>query len=456
MKEVIRRIQTIKSPYILFLPFLILYVFLILIFSESEFVGDESRFIMFAQNLTNGFYSPAPPATDLGNSPGYPLILMPFVALNIPLIFIKLLNAVFYYFSIVFIFKALSQIVSYKFSIVFSFLWAIYPTFYEIMIYIFTDVFAVFLLSIFLLNTLKIFKNNFNKKYIIYSGLTLGYLILTKPIFGYVLLCMVAGILLLLLFNRKNQNHHKSLAVLIIAFLINIPYLAYTYQLSGKMFYWSSFGGNNLYWMSSPFESEYGDWMGFPAESDDIHRIEGSEKIINSNHQKDFDELLSNKEVQKANINSNGYIEYNLTKGFVQDDLFKQIAIKNIKSKPIKYIQNCISNIGRMIFNYPVSYVPQKPSTLSRLPINGILLVVTLFCLIPTLINWKSILYPIRFLLFFIIIYFGGSILGSADIRMFLLVVPVLLFWIAYILSKSIQVRLNWNQKEIDNKGKNP
>ena len=109
-----------------------------------------------------------------------------------------------------------------------------------------------------------------------------------------------------------------------------------------------------------------------------------------------------------------------------------------------------------MIFNYPVSYVPQKPSTLSRLPINGILLVVTLFCLIPTLINWKSILYPIRFLLFFIIIYFGGSILGSADIRMFLLVVPVLLFWIAYILSKSIQVRLNWNQKEIDNKGKNP
>lgn len=445
--EVIKRIQSTKNPYFIFFPFLVLYIVLIVLLSQSAFVGDESRYIMFAENLTNGFFSPPPPAVDLGNSPGYPLILVPFVALNLPLIFIKLLNAVFYYFSIVFIFKALSQVVSLKTSIVFSLIWAVYPTFYELMAYVLSDVFAVFLISLLLYITIRLFNNkeDRNKKYLLICGVVLGYLILTKPIFGYVLLCLITGMILLLLFNKKNRNYQKSLAVLIIALIVNLPYLVYTYHLSNKIFYWSSFGGNNLYWMTTPYESEYGDWMGFPADSNDIYRIPGSENIINSNHQKDFDEILMNEQVRKANI-TNGIIEYNLTKGIEQDDLFKEIAIRNIKSHPIKFLENCISNVGRMIFNFPVSYVSQKPSSLLRLPINGILVVMILFCVIPTILNWKKVIYSIRFLLIFMLVYFGGSILGSADIRMFMMLVPFLLIWIAYSLSKSVQVRLNWNK----------
>ena len=437
-----------KNPYILFFPFFVLYIILILIFSKTGFGGDETRYITFAENLTQGFYSPPGPAFDLGNAPGYPIILAPFVALDLPVIFIKLLNALFYFLSIVFLFKSLVQIVSFKFSILFSIIWALYPTFYELITYILPDVLAVLLITLFVFTTLKSFKNRDNKhlKYIIYSGLILGYLTLTKPIFGYVVLFMLAVILILILFTKHRISYQKSAVIFIIALFINIPYLAYTYQLSGKLFYWSSFGGNNLYWMTSPFESEYGDWMGFPPDSNNIYRIYGSDKIIKSNHQKDFDEILSNVDVQKANI-YNGTIEYNLTKGFSQDDIFKKIAVRNIKSHPGKFIRNCFSNMGRMIFNYPYSYAPQKPSTLLRLPVNGVLLVVVLFSLLPTLINWKKIIFPIRFLLFFILIYFGGSIFGSAEIRMFLLVVPVLLVWIAYILPKTFRLRLNWNDK---------
>lgn len=446
MKEIIKNIKINKNPFILFFPFLILYLILILIFATNESQGDEGRYLMYAHNLTKGFYSPPAPAIDLGNGPGYPLLLAPFVALNLPLIFIQLLNGVFYYLSIVLLFKSLQQIVSLKFTILFSLIWALYPTFYEYMSYTLPEAFAASLIPLLLFLSMKAFRNTSNKKtkrYIFLAGFTFGYLALTKPIFGYVLIFMIAGVLFLLIINRKSTNYKKSMAILIIAFITTIPYLAYTYQLSGKMFYWSSFGGNNLYWMSNPYEGEYGDWMGFPVLPNDKYRIQGSDTLITSRHQKDFDEILKNIDVQKANV-INGEIEYNLTKGIAQDDLFKKIAIKNIKSHPIKFVENCFSNAGRILFNYPASYVLQKPSTLRRLPFNGILIVITLFCLIPTFLNWRKILFPLRFFLFFALLYFGGSLLGSADIRMFILIVPILLIWIAYIISKSVTIKLDW------------
>ena len=108
----IKNIKTAKNPFLLFLPFLIFYVIFILIFATDELNhDDQGRYLMYAHNLINGYYSPPAPNIDLGNGPGYPLILAPFVALHLPLICIKLLNAVFYYLSIIFLFKSLRQIV---------------------------------------------------------------------------------------------------------------------------------------------------------------------------------------------------------------------------------------------------------------------------------------------------------------------------------------------------------
>ena len=100
-----------------------------------------------------------------------------------------------------------------------------------------------------------------NQKYMFFSGFTLGYLALIKPIFGYVLMFMIVGKGLIWITNRKSINYKKSISILLIAFVTTIPYLAYTYHLTGKIFYWSSLGGNNLYWMSSPYKEELGSWM---------------------------------------------------------------------------------------------------------------------------------------------------------------------------------------------------
>ena len=439
------RLKRYKNPYFLFFPFLILYIVLIIIFSDRGYIGDENRYIMFAENLINGHYSPKEPFIDLGNGPGYPLILVPFVGLGIPFIYTKLLNGVFYYFSLIFLFKSLNLVVNNKLSIIFSFFWGFYPLFFEQMVFSIPEVLSASLFPILIYTIIRTHKIQSIKqsiKYIIISGLIIGYLALVKPIFGYVIMSLILGTAVLLIHNRKSISHKKSLYILSVALLTTLPYLIYTYNVTGKIFYWSSFGGNNLYWMSTPYENEYGDWMEFPANEDN-HRVTDSYNQINLNHQSDFDQLLKNEKVRIANT-KDGKIQYNLTKGIVQDDMLKAIAIENIKKYPIKFLKNCISNTGRILFHYPFSYTIQKPGTLGRLPFNGIILVFSLFCGIISIIRWRALIYPIRFLLFIILIYFGGTILGSAENRMFFLMVPVLLVWIAYIISKSIRIDLKW------------
>lgn len=435
------------NPYLLFSPFLIVYIAVILIFSKIENTGDEIRYITYAHNLIHGYFSPPYPYIDLGNGPGYPMILMPFIALKLPLIYLKLLNALFYYISIIFLYKSLLKIVPLKSALILTLIWAFYPNTFEQMTYTLPEVFATSLIPLFLFYIINAFTSDTSKKagnYLIFAGLTFGYLALTKPIFGYVLTLMLVFTLLLWITNKKSLNYKKTAILLVIGFLTTVPYLVYTYNLTGKIFYWSSFGGNNLYWMSTPYENEYGEYYKYPF-APLADRIPGSEKLLKQNHDKDFENLLKNPEVRKANL-LNGKIQDDLSNGTVQDDLLKKIAYQNIKSHPIKFLENCLSNAGRIIFNYPGSYILQKPSTLRRLPVNGTLIVLCLFCFVSTLLNWKRVMFPIRLLLFFSFLYFGGSLLGSAGSRMFTLIVPILLFWIAYISQRTIKIKFKFNE----------
>ena len=77
-----------KSPHqvnimVKFLPLLVLYLILICTFAKDSFHGDEADYVRFAKNLSHGYYSP-PDMVDLWFGPGYPLVLLPFVLLDLP------------------------------------------------------------------------------------------------------------------------------------------------------------------------------------------------------------------------------------------------------------------------------------------------------------------------------------------------------------------------------------
>jgi hypothetical protein len=419
-----------EQHYILFLPFLLFYIILIFLFHSDGNQGDESQYLMFANNLIHGFYSPSAPSVDLSVGPGYALILVPFVAAGFPLISLILLNAFFYYLSIVFLFKSCLHFVTFNFAFGISLFWAFHYYSIKELFRIQPELFTTFLITFLMFIVLKVFiqhRSSFSLKFLLLAGLVIGYLALTKVIFGYVIVVLFLGLLILLIFKHNILNYKKSFLMLITSFVLTGTYLCYTYHLTDKLFYWGTSGGNNLYWMSTPHENEYGDWT--CLDSTYVfsvgNRIVGSYDSLKVHHQANFEEV--------SNLNN---IEL--------DEALKRMAIVNIKSNPIKFIQNCISNIGRMLFDYPYSYSSQNYRDLLRLPYAGFVVILMLFCIIPTLKNWSKIPFPIRFLMFFVIVYLGGSVFGSAEMRMFIKVEPVIFLWIAYIIQNSVKINLDF------------
>jgi len=451
MKSSIKFQEFLRNPFVLFLPFLILSIIIVIISNKQGLIGDENKYLNFSNNLLQGYYSYPPSRINIDVGPGYSLLLMPFIALKFPYISIKLLNAFLYYLSIIFVYKSLQIIVTNKIALIASIFWALYYNIYENLQTILPEILIIFLIALFLFLLLKVFvtSNLKTKRYTLLAGLIFGYIALTKIIFGYVLLLMLLGNGLLWIFYRHSLNYRKSLTILIIAFITTAPYLIYTFQLTGRIFYWGTTAGNNIYWMSTPYSVEYGSWFPSPkAKNDSVNSM----KSISEFRRNEYKKIIMNDQNLPG---TEDYIRYNHLKDFErisdlksveQDYALKRIAFNNIKEHPFKYIQNCFSNMGRMLFNFPYSYKMQSPMTLFRLPHNGILITLMLLVLFPTIYNWKKVLYPIRFFIFVFLLYIGGSITGSAEIRMFTVIVPFLLIWISFVLQRIVEI--NWRFRD--------
>jgi len=422
-----RNFKLTRNPFLLFSPFLVFFILLVIKQHTDAMEGDESGYLYFANNLLQGFYSPPAPDINLWWGPGYPILLMPFVALGLPLICITLMNAVFQYLSIVFLFKALVHFMDYRKSLLFSLFWAFCYSSYQYISLIITESFTIFLVSLLIFSIVNAF-NKYMNLYLYLSGFILGYIALTKVIFGYVILILLLGSVLMWIKNRNVKNYRISVLIMLLAIATTMPYLLYTYNLTGRILYWGNSGGMSLYWMSTPFENEYGSWYNESLTTKSINTdIKGTTTaLLRLNHQKDIDEVLKYKGVQK-------------------EDKYKKIAINNIKTHPKKYITNIIANISNMLFGFPNTYTFERP--ILKIWYFSILYTLMLFCSIPTIINWRKISYSIRFLLVFAFIYLGGSSLVSVYNRQFVIIVPLLLFWIAYIIHNSITIKINFETR---------
>ncbi|MEZ4883420.1 MAG: hypothetical protein R3E32_01695 [Chitinophagales bacterium] len=421
------------NAYLQYLPFLLLYTTLVLLLHEDSFSGDEGRYYQFAENLTHGFYSPKSPDFNLWNGPGYPIFLMPFVYLGLPLLCITLFNAVFQYLSIVFLHRSLSYYVSHKIATFIGVIWGCYYISYQELGSILTEPFSLFLITLFLYLFVRANVGG-ERKFVWGSGVVLGYLALTKIVFGYVVLVLlfIAGLQFVLRrqLQLKGETIRNLLLVFVLAFLVNVPYLTYTYSLTGKYLYWGNSGGSSLYWMSTPFENEYGDWNNstFTANCHDTV-FPCNAELLAKNHQADMDYILSLPIIE-------------------QDNAYKTIALQNIQNRPVKYLRNVVSNVSRLFFGMPISYFPQRDTTMLRFPPNVLLLSVMLLATILWVMNLCKIPIEVNYIVLLSFVYLGATSLLSAYPRMLYVVVPIVLFWSGYILSRALKVSWKWNVEE--------
>lgn len=421
-----------RNAYLVFSPFLIYYVYYIIRHRYPALYGDETRYIGFATNLLHGFYSPPMPHIDLWNGPGYPIVLMPFIALHVPFIYLPLINAVFTYLSAIFLYKALCHFINPKWALLFGIIWAVYPNMISMLTSIYTEPLTAFIVTSFIYSITLFYKKGSNK-YLLISGLLLGFLVLVKIVFGYVLLiCLVVCLVLLII--KKSKNYYKSVYILLIAFALTLPYLIYTYGLTGKVFYWGNSGGMSLYWMSTPYDQEYGDWKTASLVNSQFpvaYQSTEGDSLLKLNHSKEVSFIVNHNEVER-------------------DALFKQAAIRNIKSNPKKFIRNYYYNMGRLFFNFPYSYAYQDGETLNNIINGSLILWACVITAIISIVNWRRMIYPVKFVLLITLVYLVLTTALSAYPRQLDVVVPVLLFWMAIIIANLPKIKLKLTESEIE------
>lgn len=415
------KFQKISSwPYLdwfLFLPLLLLYWAIIILRSKDTFVGDELRYLGFAKNLLNGYYATPDFADEfLWNGPGYPIFLAALIFIKAPLILIKFCNSLFLFFGVVLLFRTLKTKIPFKYAFILSYCAGLtHPYIFISLTIIHTEALSFFLVSCSLHFFIKYHQNESKKDLILFSFFS-GYLILTKVFFAYVFLAL--GLLSILFSTLKKFNLHckKLIKISFFPFVICLPYLFYTYNLTGDLFYWSNAGGSSLYSMSTPYESEYGDW--FPI-SESLGDPPGNSFSTNF----------------KSNSLKENHLSFILSlqhlNGYEKDKRLKEKAIKNIINNKTKYLKNIIYNFGRISFRFPFTNREVSPLLLIILVIHFSILLFPLLGSIYKILKDRNDEFGL--VLNFFSIFLLGTLLLSAESRFIFPIYPLLIFLISYL-----------------------
>ena len=437
MKDTIRFLE--NKPFITFLPFLIFYCIFVACSSYKYDIGDAPRYLQFADNLLHGFYSD-PQDINLWNGPGYPLILVPFVALKQPLWVIATANAFFMYFSVVYVYKAVYLFKKTALAFCMAALWGCYYPAIAHVPAIITESFAFFLISLFGYCVLQYSKSPSVKR-LICSSAVLAFLILVKVAFAYVAVCMLAISVFLCLVKTLRLEVARYAYVCLLSLVFCIPYLVYTYSLTGKFFCWATSSGAQLIWLTSPYPDELGDWLFVDCKS--------KNPILTKD---DFAELLEGSDRMEAINRVNWHFLYPRHKNFFDatdnmpqveaDKYFKEVSIANIKENPLKFVKNYVANITRMFFYTGFSDLSIESKWYKGVYTfpNAVLFTALLAVSIITVIRLRGFDATVLMLAITFFVYFGGSSLVSALPRQLSLGVPLVVIWVGYVLGRYVRI----------------
>jgi 4-amino-4-deoxy-L-arabinose transferase-like glycosyltransferase len=403
-----------SSNLLIYITTIYIAIFFALFFAgkiSERCIADECGYIQFSINLINGFYSPPAPDINLWWGPGYPIFLVPFIALGLNRITIVFINVLISLLIIILLYKTSRQYLSTRYSKIVTSIWCLYYPNFQNSFSALSEPLATFLIIFFIYSFVKYFFTK-NRLYSMLAGLSLGILVLTKVIFSYVILFLIVLLIPFYFFQQFRGITARIGAMIAVAFLVTVPYQLYTFSLTGKLYYFSNAGGHQLYFMTSPHPGEFGEWNNFSFTANC-----NIDPVIPCNSDKFFK-------------NHGEIIGYALKLNPVErDNYLKKVALENIRNFPVKYLKNYINNFSRMLFNVPHSYFYQRERTIIRFLSGSFMLTFIIFSLFYSIINFKKLSFSIILIAAFILIYLGVQLLVSAYPRQFDIIVPALLVW---------------------------
>ncbi|MHA1572087.1 MAG: ArnT family glycosyltransferase [Alphaproteobacteria bacterium] len=404
----------VEWPVFSLLPVLFLCAVVVLLLAVDALEGDEGRYVDYARNMLQGFYTPVD-AVNLISGPGYPVILMPLVLLKLPIMAFALLNAVILYLAALVLFYTLRYLVPAGSALVAALVFGMYPQFLVRTVLINTETITLLVIC-----CMAYFLTRFHMEAcarwldLALAAFFLGWLALIKIFFGYVI---TAGILFYggLYLIRRFRTDRIHLAMFAGALLLCTPWLIYTHSLTGKVFYWGDSGGGNLYWMTIPHAGELGSWQ--------APRDVAASPALTKNHGEFYDSLAG-------------------LSGAARSDRFFEGARAFLQADPSGFVRNWAANVGRLTVNYPYTEKPQTLRGFLYIIPNMFLYSLAVLLVIPVVRLWRRVPAPLWPLLFFGAVSAGGSSLVAANARHFDPVLVILAIWIPVAAARLVDVRI--------------
>lgn len=406
-----------SRPLLLLLPFLGLFVLVTFFLPEHE--DDESGYLEIARNLVHGDYATGRPNAlldadpsypDIWFGPGLPLALVGPVAVHLPLSLLRLTGALFLFIAVIVFFQLARRSMSTKAALLATSALGLYFPFYTTITNLHSEPLAVLFVVVSLYAIARV-SENAGHIWLAVGAVGLAGLALTRVDYGWVLtvllVCLVAWWLL-----RRSRTAGQLAAMLALALALCIPWLAYTTVETGRVLQWGNSGALSLYWMSSPYPNDLGDWQ----------RGDWALRDPNLAPHKPFFETLEGLTLAEQNAK------------------LERRAATNIKDHPMKYLKNVVANVSRMFFNAPYSYTEQRLSALYYALPNAILLGVILFAGFVALRVRRALPKPAAPFAVFGITAFVLHALVAAYPRMLMPIVPVIVWFAAVVIANHVRV----------------
>ena len=397
--------------------------------SGNELKGDEYRFFGYAEYLLlEGKYVMDSDGL-LWNGPGLPMIMTPFVYFEVPILKIRLLNAFFLvaaFFVLQYLFRSF---LSKKYALTLSLALVLFPAVLKIALVFYTEVLCFLLISILIYCFDRLHKRR-SRLLVLGTAICFSYLVLTKIIFFFVLLILLLSSFVLKL-RKGDPLLQQFSSAFSLSLIFILPYLLYTYQVSGKFPYLGNSGGMQIYWMTVDGQEHTGEWHPFPGDWNPFP--------ASSTHQWSTGNYTNEVWYQE---NKMVIDEWKKLGPIEADSYLKQMAWQNIKSQPLIYLKNIYYNASRLILNIPRDQNRKagKSAWLNFIFVIGIGFI---------LFNLKKLLTgkhtAALFLLLFLGSYLFGSLLLCGYARFFVIVFPVIVY-LCLVCWKSSSTHLSMNE----------
>lgn len=388
------------------------------LYSEAP-SADESWYYQTASDFAQGDFLSEARGEIV--APGYPLFLAGMLKSGFPLRAMKGVNVVLLLGGLWCFYRAARLFLPGRVALPATAAVGLHPLLLRWVAFLMTESFAFFCASAFVCCLCMLLqRRTLSWRILLATAAAFAALCLTRTLFAYVavagILACACGCAVALLIPKRDAAvpFLRAGSALILALLLCAPYLSLTRLHTGKFFYWSSYGGGLLYWVTSPYPDELGDW----------HSIEDVQDhpILASRHL----EFLTATEALPLNQREAAY---------------RGKAMENLRLHPAKLLRNWGNNVSRLFFGTPRSFMNERGQTHIYIWPHVCILVSAALSLVIAARCWRNVPPSLWILALLGATYLGGSALLPAMPRYLVPVLPIAALWLAFTFSQLVRWR---------------